>query len=228
MGLLDRFSRVVRSNLNSLIKGAEDPEKMLHQAVADMQNDLVSLRQAVAQAIATQKRTERQAEQAARGSQEWYNRAQMALQKGDDTVARDALTRRLTYAQNAQTLNAQISQQQAIVQQLKANMATLEHKIADARTKKDMYIARARAAQSSARLNEMMNGVGRSSVNAFEKMESRVLDLEAQAEVAAALGTDPIEKRFAQLEGGSRIDAQLAQMKAQIKDQINEKLKEGR
>ncbi|MEL6940895.1 MAG: PspA/IM30 family protein, partial [Cyanobacteria bacterium J06598_1] len=134
MGLLDRFSRVVRANLNTLIKGAEDPEKMLHQAVADMQSDLVSLRQAVAQAIATQKRTERQAEQANRGAQEWYNRAQMALHKGNDTVAREALTHRQTYAQSAQTLSAQIAQQRTIVQQLKSNMVTLESKIADART----------------------------------------------------------------------------------------------
>jgi len=228
MGLLDRFSRVVRANLNTLIKGAEDPEKMLHQAVADMQSDLVSLRQAVAQAIATQKRTERQAEQANRGAQEWYNRAQMALHKGNDTVAREALTHRQTYAQSAQTLSAQIAQQRTIVQQLKSNMVTLESKIADARTRKDIYIARARAAQSSVRLNEMMSGVGSSSINAFEKMESRVLDLEAQAEVTASLGVDTIEKRFTQLEGQSSVDDQLAQMKAQIQGQINEKLREGR
>ena len=82
MGLLDRISRLVRANVNSLVNGAEDPEKTLQQAVAEMQGDLVSMRQAVAQAIATQKRTERQNEQAARAAQEWYNRAQMALKKG--------------------------------------------------------------------------------------------------------------------------------------------------
>ncbi len=223
MGLLDRFSRLVRANLNSLINGAEDPEKLLHQAVADMQGDLVSMRQAVAQAIATQKRTERQAQQATRNAQEWYNRAQMALQKGDDPMAREALTRRQTYAQTAQTLTSQITQQRGIVQQLKVNMATLEGKLADARTKKDMYIARARAAQSSVRINEMMGGIGTTSaIGAFEKMESRVLDLEAQAEVSAELGTDDIERQFAQLEGQSTVEAQLAKMKAQISGQLPE------
>ena len=93
MGLLDRFSRLVRSNVNSLVNGADDPEKVLQQTVADVQSDLVSMRQAVAQAIATQKRTERQSEQAARTAQEWYSRAQMALQKGEDNTAREALTR---------------------------------------------------------------------------------------------------------------------------------------
>ena len=214
-GLLDRFSRLVRSNVNGLVNGAEDPEKVLQQTVMAMQGDLVSMRQAVAQAIATQKRTERQSEQAARTAEEWYSRAQMALQKGEDNTAREALTRRQTYAQTAQTLSAQIAQQKDIVGQLKHNMVTLESKIADARTKKDMYIARARAAQSSARLHDMIAGPS-GSVNAFEKMESRVLDLEAQAEVSRELGRDPLEDQFASLEGQGNVEAQLAEMKAKM------------
>ena len=220
MGLLDRISRLVKSNVNSLVNGAEDPEKVLHQAVADMQGDLVSMRQAVAQAIATQKRTERQSEQAARAAQEYYNRAQMALQKGEEDIARDALTRRQTYAQNAQTLQSQIAQQTDIVKKLKTNMVTLESQLADARTKKDMYIARARAAQSSAKLNERMMGTT-GSIGAFEKMEARVLDLEAQAEVASELSGDPLEKQFAQLEGQSTVEQQLSQMKAKILEEGN-------
>lgn len=217
MGLLDRISRLVRANFNRAVTGAEDPEKVLQQAVVDMQGDLVSLRQAVAQAIATQKRTERQSEQAARTAEEWYNRAQLALQKGAEPIAHDALTRRQTYAHSAQTLSAQIAEQKDIVQRLKANMGILERKIADARTRKDMYIARARAAQSSARINEMIGKVGTASaLGAFEQMESRVLDLEAQAEATSELNTDSIESQFAQLEGQGSVDAQLAEMKANL------------
>ncbi|MGB7249118.1 MAG: PspA/IM30 family protein [Phormidesmis sp.] len=223
MGLLDRFSRLLRANVTSWVSGAEDPEKVLKQAVIDMQSDLVSMRQAVAQAIATQKRTERQAEQAQRSAQEWYNRAQMALQKGDEEIARNALAQRQSYVQTEQTLTAQIAQQRDIVKQLKANMVTLEGKIAELRTKKDMYIARARAAQSSTRINEMIGNVGTTSaIGAFEKMESRVLDLEAQAEVAAELGVDPLETQFSQLEGQSKVDVQLAQMKAQMQGRTRE------
>ncbi|MGB5913932.1 MAG: PspA/IM30 family protein, partial [Phormidesmis sp.] len=136
MGLLDRISRLVRSNISQLVNGAEDPEKILQQTVADMQSDLVSMRQAVAQAIATQKRTERQREQATRTAEEWYNRAQLALQKGDEVMAKEALGRRQSYAQTAQSLSAQITQQTDIVQQLKANMGHLERKLSDARTQK--------------------------------------------------------------------------------------------
>lgn len=220
MGLLDRISRLVRASFSQAVSGAEDPEKVLQQAVIDMQSDLVSLRQAVAQAIATQKRTERQSEQAARTAQEWYNRAQLAVQKGDEPMARDALTRRQTYAQSAHTLSAQIGEQKDIVQRLKANMSTLESKIADARTRKDMYIARARAAQSSARINEMIGQVGTTgALGAFEKMETRVLDLEAQAEAMDELNSSSVESQFAQLEGQggqSTIDAQLAEMKTNL------------
>ncbi len=215
MGLLDRISRLVRSNVNSLVNGAEDPEKVLQQAVADMQVDLVSMRQAVAQAIATQKRTERQNEQAIRAAQEWYNRAQIALQKGEEDTAREALTRRQSYEKNARTLQGQLGQQTDIVKKLKANMIALEGQLADARTKKDMYIARARAAQSTARLNERIVGTT-GAIGAFEKMEARVLDLEAQAEVASELGVDPLDQQFSQLEGQSNVEAQLAQMKARM------------
>ncbi|MGL4622036.1 MAG: PspA/IM30 family protein, partial [Chroococcidiopsis sp.] len=97
MGLIDRILRVIRANFNALVGQAEDPEKILEQTVMDMQEDLVQLRQAVAQAIATQKRTERQAHQAQSNSEEWYRRAQLALQQGNDVLAREALTRRKSY-----------------------------------------------------------------------------------------------------------------------------------
>jgi phage shock protein A len=215
MGLFDRVSRLVKANVNSIVRGAEDPEKALQQAVTNMQVDLVSMRQAVAQAIATQKRTERQHEQATRGAQEWYSRAQLALQKGDEATAREALAHRQTYENKARSLQSQIAQHTDIVKKLKSNMVALEGKLAEARTTKDMYIARARAAQSSVRLNETMMGTS-GSIGAFEKMETRVLELEAQAELAADLANDPIESQFAQLENQRRIDAQLAQMKATL------------
>ena len=216
MGLFDRISRVVRANGNQLVNGAEDPEKVLQQTVLDMQNDLVSMRQAVAQAIATQKRTERQYTQAKRTAQEWYNRAQLALQKGDEPSAKAALTRRQTYLKTAQTLEPQIDQQKQIAAQLKANMGRLEQKISEARTQKDMYIARARAAQSSVRLNEMISKRAPGGLSAFENMESRVLELEAQAEATAIASTDSLEQQFSQLENQDNVAHQLLELKAKM------------
>lgn len=217
MGLIDRIGRVFRANVNSMVTNAEDPEKILEQAVLQMQEDLVQMRQAVASAIATQKRTERQAQQAQATSQEWYRRAQMALQQGNDTMAREALTRRKSYQDTATAMQTQIEQQSAIVGRMKQDMQTLESKISEAKTKKDMYIARARSAAASVRLNEMLGGVDTSqTLNAFERMEERVMQLEAQSELVEELKTDELQKQFASLEAASDIDAELAQMKSQL------------
>ena len=217
MGLFDRISRVIRANLNSLVGQAEDPEKILEQTVLDMQEDLIQLRQAVAQAIATQKRTERQCSQAQSTAEEWYRRAQLALEKGDDHLAREALTRRKSYQETADSMKGQLEQQSVVVTKLKQNMLTLESKISEAKTKKDLYVARARSAKASQQLNDMLGRVGTgSAMSAFERMEEKVLQLEAQSEAIAELGADDLEKRFASLEGGESVDDELAAMKAQL------------
>ena len=96
-------------------------------------------------------------------------------------------------------------------------MVTLESKLSEARSKKDLYIARARSAKASQQMNEMLGRVGTSkAMTAFERMEERVLQLEAQSEAMAELGTDDLEKRFTALESGGAVDAQLAAMKAEM------------
>ncbi|MFN7632322.1 MAG: PspA/IM30 family protein, partial [Cyanobacteriota bacterium] len=87
MGFFDRLSRLLRANLNDLVSKAEDPAKILDQSLADMQADLVKLRQAVATAIASQRRLQNQAEQAESQAKAWYQRAEVALQKGEESLA---------------------------------------------------------------------------------------------------------------------------------------------
>lgn len=217
MGLIDRIKRVIRANTNDLVNKAEDPEKVLEQTVAEMQSDLVQLRQAVASAIATQKRTQRQASQADSVAQDWYNRAQLALNQGNEILAKEALTKRKSYQETASALKAQIGEQTSVVNKIKKDMQTLELKIGELKTKKDMYIARARSATASQRLNEMLGGVNTSSsLNAFAQMEEKVLQLEAQSEAIAELGTDDLQKQFNSLAATSDVDAELAAMKAQL------------
>jgi phage shock protein A len=217
MGLIERAIRVIRSNISSLIDKAEDPEKVLEQTIMDMQEDLIQLRQGVAQAIATQKRTERQYSQSQSTANEWYRRAELALQKGDESLAREALTRRKSYQQTADDLKAQIDQQTEIVNKLKQNMRALESKIAEAKSKKDLYIARARSAKASEKINEMLGSVGTgSSMAAFERMEEKVMELEARSEAIAELGTDDIDRQFAALEAGDDVDTDLADLKAKL------------
>ncbi|MEO1375521.1 MAG: PspA/IM30 family protein [Cyanobacteria bacterium J06635_10] len=219
MGLIERILRLFRSNVNSWTKKREDPEKILEETVYEMQENLVQMRQGVATAIATQKRTERKAAQAQSTAEEWYRRAQMALQQGNEALAREALTKRKAYQQTATALTEQIGQQKTLVAKLKKDMQSLELKISEARTKKDMYIARARSAEASLRLQEMLGGVGdTNSLKAFERMEDKLNELEAKQETIAISGADELENQFASLAEGDDLDAELSAMKAQLPD----------
>ena len=217
MGLFDRLSRVVRANINDLVSKAEDPEKVLEQAVVDMQEDLVQLRQAVARAIATQKRTEQQYDKNKREADTWQQRAQLALSKGDENLAREALVRKKSFNDTATSLKTQLDAQSNQVVTLKRSLIALESKISEAKTKKDMLKARANAAKAQKQLQESMNNIGTSSaMGAFERMEDKVMQIEAESETAAELGGTGIEQQFAALEAGSGVDDELAAMKAQL------------
>lgn len=209
MGLLERIGRMIRANITNLIQEAEDPEKMLEQAVMEMQQDLLMMRQGVAAAIATQKRTERQMLHNQELAQEWYQRAQLAVAKGAENLAKEALIRRQTYHHNAQILEGQITQEREIVNRLKQDMRTLEIKISDAKMKKDLYLARARSAVASQRINELTGNLNNNAVSSiFERIEEKIMTLEAQSEVTAMLNADPLERQFKALESGEDIETE--------------------
>ncbi|MBD2139762.1 PspA/IM30 family protein [Anabaena sp. FACHB-1237] len=214
MEVMKRIVRVIRANVNSWIKNKEDPEKILENTFMEMQENLVLLRQGVAGAIATQKRTERQAVAAESNAQEWYNRAELALEQGKESLAREALTKRQFYQQTATALLNQVQDHKKIVAQWKDDMRALELKIAQMRTKKDMYIARARSAEANYRLKEMLSEFSpTSTVNALASMEEKVLQLEAQSQAIGKLGGDNLEIGFAALKSNDEIDVELAMMK---------------
>jgi phage shock protein A len=217
MGLFDRLGRVVRANLNDMVSKAEDPEKILEQAIIDMQEDLIQLRQAVARAIATQKRTEQQYNKATSEANSWQQRAQLALQKGDEDLAREALVRRKSNTDTATQLKTQLDQQNGQVDTLKRNLIALESKISEAKTKKDMLKSRAAAAKANEQLQSTIGRLGTSSaMGAFERMEDKVMELEARSQAAYELTGNDLEQQFAMLESGSDVDDELAAMKASL------------
>lgn len=217
MGLFDRLSRVIRANLNDMVSKAEDPEKVLEQAVIDMQENLVQLRQAVAQAIAAQKRTETQSRQNQDEANKWQQRAQLALTKGDESLAREALQRKKSYSDTAAVLQTQLEQQTAQVNDLKKKLIQLESKISEAKTKKNMLKARAQAAKANEQLQNTVGNMNTgSAMAAFERMEEKVQMLEARSQAAHELGGSGLEEQFAQLEAGSDVDDELEALKASL------------
>jgi phage shock protein A len=217
MGLLDRLSRVVRANLNDLVSKAEDPEKILEQAVNDMQEDLIQLRQAVARAIAEQRQTEQKSLKEQAEANKWEQRAKLALSKGDEALAREALKQKKAYSETATVLKNQLDQQTVQVDTLRRNLIALESKISEAKTKKNMLQARAKAAKANEDLQRTVSGIGTgSSMAAFERMEEKVLQMEAKSQAIGELGGMGIEAEFAKLEAGSDVEDELAMLKASM------------
>ena len=217
MGFFDRLGRLVRANANAAVSSMEDPVKILDQSVADMQADLVKLRQAVATAIASQKRLRNQADQAEAQSKTWYERAELALKKGEEDLAREALSRRKTFQETATSLAAQVQGQDAQVETLKKSLVALEGKIAEARTKKDMLKARAQAAKAQQQLQSAVGSIGsNTAMAAFERMEDKVEAMEAQSQAAAELAGADLESQFMALEGGDDVDDELANLRQKL------------
>ncbi|KAE8783389.1 putative membrane-associated 30 kDa protein, chloroplastic [Hordeum vulgare] len=214
--LFDRLTRLVRSYANAILSSFEDPEKILDQAVLEMNDDLTKMRQATAQVLASQKRLENKYKAAEQADADWYRRAQLALQKGEEDLAREALKRRKSYAENASSLKAQLDQQKSVVENLVSNTRLLESKIAEAKQKKDTLKARAQSAKTATKVSEMLGNVNTSgALSAFEKMEEKVMTMESQAEALGQLGADDLEGKFAMLETTS-VDDDLAQMRKEL------------
>ena len=180
---------------------------------------MVKVRQSYAEVTATQRRLLKQKEAADELASDWYSRAQLALEKGNDALAKEALTRRQQQVDVANDLQSQIDAQANSIDQLYNGMQTLESKIMEAKAKKDQLVARTRTAESTQKVNDMLSGVtGKTSMDAFSRMEEKVEALEASAEVSAEMGNmlpggSDIEKEFKMLEASNAVDDELKKMK---------------
>jgi phage shock protein A len=185
----------------------------------------VKIRQSYAEVTATQRRLLKQKEQADAVAADWYKRAQLAIEKGNDELAKEALTRRQIAIDEATTLQSQIDVQNMSIDKLYDGMQILDKKVLEAKSKKEQMVARARTAQASQKVNDLVSGVtGKTSMDAFKRMEDKVEALEAAAEVSADMGTmgvlsaagGDIERQFKLLEASSSVDDELTRMKQNL------------
>ncbi|HEY8130468.1 MAG TPA: PspA/IM30 family protein [Thermoanaerobaculia bacterium] len=215
MGLMERVSALVRANLNDLIDKAEDPEKMLKQVILDMENQLIQVKTQVAIAIADEHLLARKQSENEAKVTEWMRKAEMAVDKNDDTLARAALERADSCRQIGGALDQQVADQKTQVESLRTAYRKLEDKLAEARAKCDLLIAqhrRSRAVRKAAEAGMAIRS-DRHSVT-FERMRRKVLHGEAVSVATAELAADNIDERFDLLERDDRIDQLLADLKA--------------
>jgi phage shock protein A len=221
MGLFDRLSQLLRSNINDLISRAEDPEKMLNQILVDMRGQLVKAKQQVASAIADEKRLRDQTDAEYRQAEEWERRAMLAIQEGRDDLAKQALVRQSEYFQHAQQLEATWESHRLETEKLKNSLRDLNDKIEEAKRKKNLLVARQRRAQAQKRITETMSSLSeKSAFEAFARMEERIEQnerlLKATTEIDEEVSGDRLRSQFQQLERGatsSTVDARLLELK---------------
>ena len=211
MALLDRVATLVRANLNDLLDKAENPEKMLKQVILDMENQFMQVKTQVAIALADLHLLEKKKTENADKHTEWMRKAELAVDKKEDGLARLALERAMGFQQLGENLDQQIVDQEAQVESLKAALKRLEVKLAEAREKVDLLIVRARRARSARRASDAEAPNGES--HPFDRMRSKIRREETISQAEGALGDD-VDLRFHVLEREEKIDSLLKELKA--------------
>jgi phage shock protein A len=215
MALLERVATLIRANLNDLVDQAEDPEKMIKQVILDMQNQLLQVKTQVAVSIADQHVLERRLQENTENEQQWRRRAELAVDKGDDALARAALERAMSYQAMSASFQQQVEDQKIQVENLKAALLKLGQKLAEAESKSDMLVAQHRRARALGKAQDAGLSMGDdSNAAAFDRMKEKVRHNEATAQAKSELLADDVEDRFASLEKQQEIDRLLEELKA--------------
>ncbi len=214
MALLERVSTLIRANINDLVDKAEDPEKMIKQVILDMQNQLLQVKTQVAIAIADQHLLEKKQKENEDKIGEWTRKAELAVSKKQDDLARAALERSLGCKQSAAYFEQQVADQKIEVENLKNALRRLEQKLEEAQAKSDMLVAQARRTRvvGKARTAQSAANDGKH-VDTFDRMKQKIARGEAINHAHRELTGDSLEDRFATLEREEEIERLLAEIK---------------
>jgi phage shock protein A len=223
MGVFGRLKTLIAANINHLINKAEKPEKILNQAILDMNEQLIESKKAVAMAIADERKLFREMENQAAQSQDWEKKAVLAVNAGKDDLAKEALLRKQENDNAALEYRKQWEAQKAAVEKLKEALRELQDKMEKAQRQKNLLIARAKRAEAQQKIQDTMSSISgnRSAFDAFDRMAQKVDQMEAQAEASKELEDfsmdSNLEKQFAELE---KSDAKADQLLANLKDKM--------
>ena len=217
MSLMERVSTLIRANLNDLIDKAENPEKLIKQVILDMENQLLQVKTQVAIAIADQHLLEKKQKENEDKITEWNRKAELAVNKNQDDLARAAIERSLQYKQLTASFAEQVGDQKLQVETLKNALNKLQQKLEEARSKSDVLLAQHRRARTLVKAADAHVKAGNGSNEAsFERMQRKVMRSEAigQAKTELLAEEDDLEERLARLEKEDQINRILGELKA--------------
>jgi phage shock protein A len=222
MGIFQKFSMLLRSNINEAIARAENPEKMLNQVLIDMREQLAKAKQEVAVAIADERKLKAQMDEETKLANDWEHRAMLAVGENRDDLAKQALLRQEEHAERAMALNETWQKQAYETEKLKESLRQLNDKIEEAKRKRNLLVAKQKRAQAQRRIHETMSGLNdRSAFEVFDRMAEKIEESERMAiaatEVTEALGGDTLEQEFKKLKpADSNVEFRLLALKEKM------------
>ncbi len=215
MALLDRVTTLIKANLNDLVDKAEDPEKLLKQLLLDMQNQFMQVKTQVAIAIADQHLLEKKQRESIEAQKDWLRKAELAVSKNEESLARVAIERSLTYEEAAKNFAQQIEDQAHQVQLLRDALHRLEQKMTETKAKTEILIAQHRRARLAARAGTAsIKGLDHDA--AFDRLQTKVSEADALGQAQMTLNEPNAEQRLAALEKSDQVDRLLADLKTRL------------
>ena len=215
MGLLERVSTLIRANLNDMIDRAEDPEKMIKQVILDMENQYLQVKTQVAVSIADQHILEKKKREQEDVGKEWMRKAELAVEKGQDDLARAALDRFQTAQRLSQSFVEQVTDQKAQVETLKSALVKLEQKMEEAKSKREVLLARHRRSIALDKAAKAQVALGENSKSAtFDRLKDRVHHTEATATAEIELLQDDVGDKLNRLDRDTEVERLLADLKS--------------
>ncbi|CAM2066434.1 PspA/IM30 family protein [Sulfidibacter corallicola] len=213
MGIFSRISEIINSNVNAMLDKAEDPEKMVKLMIHEMEDTLTEVKSSAAEVVADRIRTTRLLENETKRQQEWATKAQLAVKKGRDDLAREALEQKLDSERKCQHYKKRLDEVDVLASQYQSDISRLEEKLANARARQRMLIASHQSAVTRRRVEEKIYKLNTTGAFAkFENYEKRIDRFQAEAEVMS-ISNNSLEKKFVDLVHGEEIEAELQRLK---------------
>ncbi len=217
MGIFTRLRDIVNSNINAMLDRAEDPEKLIRLMIQEMEDTLVEIRVSCADAMATKKKVEREREEMITLTGQWEERAQLALNKGREDLAREALLEKRRYHERAEKLTRELSQCDDLIDQYQADIVQLESKLNTAREKQRILVQRHVHARHKKRAEMDIRRIETSdTIIRFEQFENRIERMEAEADLINYGRKNALEEEITSLEGDEELEKELKNMKASL------------